>query len=162
MSNPVNQESVLNEISQAFRDCANQEQALETCLAKILAAFDCPVGTIHTLEASTNLLHLRAKRGIPDFILDKVKLIPVGKGMAGIAAERKEAVQICNLQTDNSGVAKPSAKETKMEGSITAPMLINGVLYGTLGIAKPIPYEFSEHETATLMEAGKLIATLLK
>lgn len=162
MTTTLSQENVLNDIRTAFKEGADQNAALETSLAKILAAFDCPVGTIHTLEASTNLLHLRARRGIPDIILDKVKLIPVGKGMAGIAAERKAPVQICNLQTDASGVAKPSAKETKMEGSMTAPMLIDGVLYGTVGIAKPIPYEFTDAETAVLMEAGKLIATLLK
>jgi putative methionine-R-sulfoxide reductase with GAF domain len=108
------------------------------------------------------MLQLRARRGIPDIILDKVKSIPVGKGMAGIAAERKQPVQICNLQTDASGVAKPSAKETKMEGSITVPMLIEGELRGTLGVAKPVPYEFSEEESNLLMDAGALIAGLAR
>ena len=82
--------------------------------------------------------------------------------MAGIAAERKQPVQICNLQTDASGVAKPGAKETKMEGSITVPMLLNGQLRGTLGVAKPIPYEFSDAESGILMEAAALIASLVK
>ena len=103
-----------------------------------------------------------AGRGIPDIILDKVKAIPIGKGMAGIAAERKQPVQVCNLQTDASGVAKPGAKETKMEGSITVPMMLNGVMLGTLGIAKPVPYEFNEEECATLMEIGTILATFTK
>jgi L-methionine (R)-S-oxide reductase len=137
------------------------DTGLQSTLIKILAAFDCPVGTIHTLDSISGMLLIRARQGIPDMILDKVKAIPIGKGMAGIAAERKQAVQVCNLQTDTSGVAKPGAKETKMEGSITAPMLLNGQLYGTLGIAKPIPYEFTEIESGLLMEVGALIAFYL-
>jgi putative methionine-R-sulfoxide reductase with GAF domain len=86
-------------------------------------------------------------------------VIPVGKGMAGIAAQRREVVQMCNLQTDESGVARPSAKETKVEGSMAAPILLNGKLYGTLGVAKPVPYEFNQHEIDTLMQIGERIAS---
>ncbi len=170
MSATLNRETLLADIHSAFASIKTPESktiiaidsACETSLVKILAAFDCPVGTIHTLDPQSKMLMLRAKRGIPDFILDKVKVIPIGKGMAGIAAERMQPVQICNLQTDTSGVAKPSAKETKMEGSITAPMIVDGQLKGTLGIAKPIPYEFSEEETTVLMAAGELLAQLIE
>jgi putative methionine-R-sulfoxide reductase with GAF domain len=89
-------------------------------------------------------------------------MIPIGKGMAGIAAERKQAVQVCNLQTDTSGVAKPAAKDTKMEGSISAPMLLDGKLFGTLGVGKPVPYEFSDEESDSLMAVGSLIASFVK
>lgn len=84
--------------------------------------------------------------------------IPVGKGMAGIAAERMEAVQVCNLQTDDSGVVRPGAKDTKVEGAITAPMIVEGKLYGTLGIAKKDPYEFNDKETKALMRIASAIA----
>ena len=85
-------------------------------------------------------------------------VIPVGKGMAGIAAERKQPVQVCNLQTDDSGVARPSAKLTQMEGSLAAPMLVDGDVRGVLGIAKPTAYDFSDAETDLLMAVGALLA----
>ncbi|MFN6536082.1 MAG: GAF domain-containing protein [Nostoc sp. EkiNYC01] len=110
------------------------------------------------MDRDTQLLHLKAYQGIPEFLLSKMTVIPVGKGMAGVAAERKRPVQICNLQTDESGVARPSAKETKVEGSITVPLILNGQLHGTLGIAKPIPYEFTPEEEETLMEIGEAIS----
>lgn len=138
------------------------DPALEQVLGKLLEAFQCPVGTIHTLDKSTGLLKLRARRGIPESILDKVRMIPIGKGMAGIAAERMQPVQVCNLQTDASGVAKPGAKDTKMEGSISAPMILDGKLLGTVGVAKPIPYEFSDQESAALLAAGAVIASFVK
>ncbi len=156
----IAKQTLLLDVRKSLESSGAPDAKLEAALVKILAAFDCPVGTIHTLDPKSGLLALRARRGIPDIILDKVKLIPIGKGMAGIAAERKQPVQVCNLQTDSSGVAKPGAKETKMEGTITAPMLKHGELRGTLGVAKPIPYEFNEEETALLMELGALIADL--
>lgn len=79
--------------------------------------------------------------------------------MAGIAAERGEPVQVCNLQTDSSGVVRPGARDTKMEGSIAAPMLDSaGALKGTLGVAKPVAYDFTALECDLLMKAGRLIA----
>lgn len=162
MTLTVNREVLIEEVRRIMDRQGTMDPAFDAVLEKLLQSFDCQVGTIHSLDRDTGMLKLRARRGVPDVILDKVRLIPIGKGMAGIAAERKQAVQICNLQTDNSGVAKPMAKETKMEGSVAAPMLNGGVLYGTLGVAKPVAYEFTQEEMDTLMSVGALIANYLK
>ena len=130
----------------------------QSLLSEIISAFDCTTGTIHVLDKETNLLRLKAQQGIPAFLLPKMEAIPIGKGMAGIAAERKKPVEMCNLQTDESGVARPAAKETKVEGSIAVPMLLNGELYGTLGIAKPVPYDFTEEESGGLLRIGESLA----
>ena len=130
----------------------------QTLLTDIIQAFDCSTGTIHTLDKQTTLLQLKAQQGIPEFLLPRMASIPIGKGMAGIAAERKKPVEMCNLQTDDSGVARPAAKETKVEGSIAVPMMLEGELYGTLGIAKPVPYDFTEEETQKLLQIGEEIS----
>ena len=144
MPNTVSKDALLADVRATLQKGGNSDPTMDLVLSKLLEAFQCQVGTIHTIDASTGMLKMRARRGIPDSILDKVRMIPIGKGMAGIAAERKQAVQVCNLQTDTSGVAKPGAKDTKMEGSISAPMMLDGKVYGTVGVGKPIPYEFSE------------------
>jgi len=131
-------------------------------LSDVISAFDCSTGTIHTLNEGTHLLELQAQQGIPDFLLPKMSVIPIGKGMAGIAAERRKPVEMCNLQTDDSGVARPAAKETKVEGSIAAPMMLEGKLYGTLGIAKPVPYDFTEEENQSLIQIGEEISRILR
>ncbi len=124
-------------------------------LSEILSSFDCTTGTVHFLDEKSSLLNLQVEQGIPAFLLPKLSVIPIGKGMAGIAAERREPVEMCNLQTDKSGVARPAAKETKVEGSIAVPMILNGILYGVLGIAKPVPYDFTEVEVNELLKIGK-------
>jgi len=107
------------------------------------------------------MLMLRASNGIPDVVLDRVRGVPIGKGMAGLAAERRQPVQVCNLQSDQSGVAKPIARETRMEGSIAVPMLIGERLCGVLGVAKPVTYEFDQAEIDLLLKIGSLIAEQL-
>lgn len=118
----------------------------------IITHFACPVGTIHRMDDETGLLHLVEKRGIPDAILPAIERIPLGKGMAGLAAERREPVTVCNLQTDQSGQAKPAARLTGMEGSIAVPMLTGGKLCGVLGIAMPSAHEFTELESTLLLQ----------
>lgn len=127
-------------------------------LSDIISHFGCSTGTLHFLEADTSILKLQAQQGIPSFLLPKLSGIPIGKGMAGIAAERREPVEMCNLQTDTSGVARPAAKQTKVEGAIAVPLLLNGTLYGTLGIAKPVPYDFTEDEKTELLQIGEEIS----
>ena len=130
-------------------------------LENIISCFDCTTGTIHFLDKNTSILKLHAHQGIPTFLLPKISEIPIGKGMAGIAAERREPVEICNLQTDESGVARPAARETKVEGSIAVPMILNRVLYGTFGIAKPVPYDFTKEEISELTAIGTEMSRFL-
>lgn len=127
-------------------------------LSAVISGFDCTTGTLHFLDRETQLLKLQAAQGIPDFLLPKLAEIPIGKGMAGIAAERREPVEMCNLQTDSSGVARPAAKETRVAGSIAAPLLLHGDLYGTLGVAKAVPYDFTKEEAHMLLEIGAEIS----
>jgi hypothetical protein len=144
---------LLEELDAAL-DVHGDPGGLSQALQLLLKRFDCTTGTVHLLDES-GILKLAAQRGIPDVVLDKIKAIPVGKGMAGIAAERREPVQLCNLQTDSSGVVRPGAR--------AAPMLnANGVLKGTLGVAKPISYDFTPEECDLLMKAGRRIADRLK
>ncbi|PKA97961.1 GAF domain-containing protein [Flavobacteriaceae bacterium MAR_2009_75] len=149
----------LPELEEIYTEIQKAEPNWEAVLQSIIVRFGCSTGTLHFLEQKTSLLQLEAQIGIPSFLIPKLETIPIGKGMAGIAAERKAPVEMCNLQTDDSGVARPAAKETKVEGSIAVPLLKEGVLHGTLGIAKPLPYDFTEEEKNELLKIGEAIAS---
>ncbi len=151
-------DGILGNVTEKLQQGGELATRLGSVLDDLLHHFRCSAGTIHLL-AGSGFLELIAQRGLPEVVVAKIKMIPVGKGMAGIAAERREPVQVCNLQTDTSGVVRPGARDTKMEGSVAAPMIgADGVLKGTLGIAKPVPYEFAPEECDLLMRAGALIA----
>jgi signal transduction protein with GAF and PtsI domain len=154
-------DAIEDSIERTLSERGATPEALHAVLERILALFDCQVGTLHRLDAASQRLHLLAHRGVPESILGAVREIPVGKGMAGLAAERRQPVQVCNLQRDDSGVAKPAARETRMEGSVALPILVEGELRGTLGVAKPIVYEFTSEEIARLLAIASRIGRFL-
>ena len=130
-------------------------------LRSIITHFQADSGTIHMLE-SDGVLHLKAaSEGLPEPVLAAVRLVPIGKGMAGLAVERGEPVDTCNLQTDSTGNVKPGARATGMEGAIVVPIFAGDKPVGALGIANRATRTFSQEETALLMEAGRAIAVTL-
>ena len=131
----------------------------DATLAAALAHFDCQAGTVHLLRDGA--LELAAHRNIPPPVVEIVAHVPIGKGIAGLAAERREAVTICNLQTDTSGQARPAAKMTGMEGSLAVPMLAGDKLRGVLGIAKPSAYDWPPEEIALLTRLAAALAERL-
>ena len=130
-------------------------------LNSVAGDFDCITATLHRLDPADQHLKMVAYQGIPPQIMPMIQSIPVGKGIAGAAAERLAPVELCNLQTDTSGVAKPDAKQTKVQGSLAVPVMDDDRLCGTLGIGKVVPYDFSEAEKAKLMEIAADVASRL-
>ena len=125
-------------------------------LATVIAHFKAESGTVH-LMGPDGALHLKASQGIPEVVLERVRVVPVGKGMAGLAAQRKQPVTVCNLQTDTSGDVRPGAKLTGMEGAIASPMLAGDKVVGVLGVANRGARTFTDEEEAGLMEAGRVM-----
>lgn len=107
------------------------------------------------------LLHLAAHANIPPHIVLIVDKVPVGKGIAGLAAERREPISLCNLQTDTSGAARPNAKQTGMEGSVAVPMMVNDEVRGVLGVAKATAYDWSDSEKSSLLEIASALGDKL-
>ncbi len=128
-------------------------------LATILADFGCQTGTLHKSTPDGEHLELVCQVGVPDFLLEKIRLIPFGKGIAGVAALRREPVELCNLQEDLGGVAKPDARATGVSGSLAVPIIDeeSGKVAGTLGIGKHAPYDFTDDEKERLArEAARI------
>lgn len=131
------------------------ESKLSASLEAIVAEFNADSGTIHLLEAD-GILHLKAATAsIPEAVLERVRLVPIGKGMAGLAAQRKEPITVCNLQTDTSGDVRPGARATGMEGALVVPVFRGEEVAGTLGIANRAARTFTAEEIARLVELGR-------
>lgn len=114
-------------------------------------------GTIHGLGPD-GLLHLEARAGnIPAELLPLIEKIPVGKGIAGLAVERKTPVDLCNLQTDQSGAVRPGARQTGVKGSICVPIMAGERAVGALGIGTGEERQFREDETQLLLAVGRIL-----
>jgi L-methionine (R)-S-oxide reductase len=130
----------------------------DEALAHIVDHFAADSGTIHFVEAD-GLLHLAAVTlGMPDAVLATIRRIPVGKGMAGLAVERRTPVDACNIQTDTSGDVRPGARATALSGAIVVPIFRGDDVVGALGVANRSERSFSDKEIADLMRAARVLA----
>lgn len=130
-------------------------------LNDILQAFGCQTGTIHRTDSTGEHLDLVCQTGVPEVLMEKISRIPFGKGIAGVAAQSREPVELCNLQQDLGGVAKVDARKTGVAGSLAVPVISSaGQVLGTLGIGKYVPYDFSDAEKQRLADHAAELAAL--
>jgi len=125
----------------------------------VVRHFGADSGTVHFLEKD-GLLHLAAAQGLPPAMLPIIQQIPRGKGMAGLAVERRRPVDACNIQTDASGDVRPGAKASGQEGAIVVPIFGGEDVVGALGIANRRERTFTPEEQDELIAAGRVIAAL--
>lgn len=141
-------------------------ERVDRALGCIADAFGARTATVHRVgdDPERATLHLVAWRGLPPRILEITREIPFGKGMAGLCAQRREPVSVCNLQTDTSGQARPGARETRVGGGIVVPVLDeeSGSVVGTLGVGKGDEHEFTEGELAVLAACARVLKSALQ
>jgi putative methionine-R-sulfoxide reductase with GAF domain len=126
---------------------------MQAQLEEIIRQFNADTGSIHLLE--NDLLILKAHVGLTPEVVQIVSLVPIGKGMAGLAAQRNEPVSTCNIQTDRTGNVNSGARATGVNGAIVVPIRdASGQVCGTLGIGVHHDYEFTAAETASLLETA--------
>jgi signal transduction protein with GAF and PtsI domain len=131
----------------------------QATLESAIAQLNAESGTVHRLGDDGHL-HLSAIVGqYPPPVMDAIRRIPVGKGLAGLAAERREPVTVCNIQEDASGQTRPGARATGMEGAITVPCIDDsGTLRAVLGIANRSARTFASDEVSALLSRGRELA----
>ena len=146
-----------NQITALIKASGGRDAAWQGVLGLMLARFNSETGTIHLLDQEQQLLHLAAQKGVPPPVLEHVRLIPVGKGIAGQTVVRDGPVTMCNLQTDSGGVARPSARQTGVGGALCVPMRDGATIVGTIGVGTRREYEYTQEERDLLEEIGRSI-----
>jgi hypothetical protein len=123
----------------------DDKPALQDWLQTFIGTHDGVAGTVHVREHDG--LKLAASVNIPPPVARAVEWVPNGKGMAGLAMQRKEPVQTCNLQEDNSGNVKPGAKAVNAQAAIALPVIsADGQVKAVVGIAFHGERDFSAQD----------------
>lgn len=103
-------------------------------LTELLNAHGAVAGTVH-LRCGDEL-ELVAAVNIPDKVVEIVRRVPRGKGMAGLALERNAPVLTCDLQTDTSGDVRPGARAVDAQAAVALPVRDEmGEVRATVGLA---------------------------
>src|SRR5215471_13613489 len=91
-------------------------------------------GSVHYWNGAA--LELAAAVNLPEVVKKVTAIVPRGKGMAGLAYERNEAVTSCNIQTDTSGHVKPGARAVDARAAAALPVRDGvGAVRAVVGIA---------------------------
>jgi hypothetical protein len=122
---------------------------LETWLRAYLQKNGGVAGTIHLRGAEA--LELKAAVNIPPKVVELVRAIPRGKGMAGLAWERDEPVHTCNLKTDQTGDVRTGAKAVDANAAVAIPIHdAEGEIRGVVGIAYMGERDITQEELDSL------------
>ena len=145
-------------ISEILESQGESGALLQQVLTEIAGYFQARTCTFHRALKSEGFLELIGQVGLPPHIAEIAGRIPFGKGMAGVCAERREPVTMCNLQTDDTGVARPSAKDTKVEGAVVVPLMNgDGEVIATLGVGKDGEHDYGSEEIKTLEQCASVL-----
>jgi hypothetical protein len=130
---------------------------VQTWLATFLKDAGSVAGTVHLHQDGG--LRLAAAVNIPPKVQEIVAWVPNGKGMAGLALERGESVQTCNLQEDRSGAVKPGAKAVNAQAAIAMPVRnATGSIVAVVGAAFAGEREIQGEELDSLQRAAESLA----
>lgn len=113
-------------------------------------------GTVHLFENGG--LRLASTVNIPPPVQQAVAWVPSGKGMAGLALERREPIQTCNLKEDNSGNVRPGAKAVNAQAAVALPISDGSAgVRAVVGIAFAHEHEFTQIELDELTAAASTV-----
>ena len=126
---------------------------MDEWLSSFLNRFNAVAGTVHVRHGEA--LELVASRNIPEQVLLATRIIPKGKGMAGLAWERATPVQTCNLKEDETGDVRPGAKAVNAQAAVALPVSgPSGELRAVVGVAWMHSEVLSETLLAELQQSA--------
>lgn len=133
-----------------------ENQVQQQWLVSLVEQLGGSAGTVHVQRDED--LYLTAAHNIPPNVVAIVARVPRGKGMAGVAQVKKQPVQTCNLQTDDTGNIKPGAKAVNAQAAIALPVLNEaGTVRAVVGIAWSNEAEIGAAEQQTMMEMASAL-----
>ncbi len=125
-------------------------------LTEFLNAEGAVAGTVHL--RSGDELELVAAVNIPEQVVEVVRRVPRGKGMAGLVLERNAPVLTCDLQTDTSGDVRPGARAVDAQAAVALPVRDEaGEVRATVGLAFAEDRVLGEAELDRLGKAAQAL-----
>jgi phosphotransferase system enzyme I (PtsP) len=118
------------------------------------------VCSVYLVEADLTRLTLSATIGLYREAVGRVQL-PVGEGLVGLAAERREPVVVERAESHPRYKYFPETGEERFSSLMAAPLIVRGVTIGVLVVQTREPRQFDAHEVAMFQTCAQLIAPIV-
>jgi L-methionine (R)-S-oxide reductase len=122
------------------------------------------MGSVHLTEpAAEGEMVLVAAHNLSVGIQNGAAIAEVGKGMAGVTAERREPLAFPDLKADRSDIPHPEDRSSGSRGSVIVPVLSSdgSSLVAVVGLGFPEPRDFGEAEIATYTSDAERVRELV-
>ena len=130
-------------------------QKLQEAFKSYLAEHESVAGSVHTVRGET--LVLAASMNLPEPVREVVAVVPKGKGMAGLALERRRAVMTCDLQSDETGDVQPGARAVAASAAVAIPILDpSGDVRAVVGLAFARERQITDDEVERYTRSAEL------
>jgi GAF domain-containing protein/anti-sigma regulatory factor (Ser/Thr protein kinase) len=151
--------SRMESISQvAFNHLSIEPIVLERLLAQVGAVLYTDTAAVFELDDERQTLVARASNG-PEEVERGVR-VPVGRGFAGLVAERGAPVRSSELEGELELVS-PMLREHGIVSLLGVPLLVEDQLLGVLHVGSREPREFTDDDVALLELAASRLAVAL-
>jgi signal transduction histidine kinase len=143
LARSVEELRALGEVSQAVNSTLDVETVLTTIVAKAVQLSGTEAGAIYTFDPSREEFRLRATHGMDDAINAEIKnrYIQIGDTVVGVAATRREPVQIPDLH-NNPSAALDVIVRAGFRALLVVPLLSTEGIVGALIVRRKRPGEF--------------------
>ncbi|MEA2413122.1 MAG: phosphoserine phosphatase RsbU/P, partial [Thermoleophilaceae bacterium] len=143
----------------AFNNLSVDEDVLQQLLARVRAVLDTDTAAVYELDDEEQTLVARASKGIGGEDVERGVRVPVGRGFAGMVAERR--VPVRSSEIPDLELVSPLMREQGIVSLVGVPLVVDGRLLGVLHAGTRQPRVFSGDDVALLELAAERLAVAL-
>jgi phosphotransferase system enzyme I (PtsP) len=152
--------SLLADVAEVVARSHDLDETLQNVVELVAKRLDTDVCSVYLIEADLTRLTLSATIGLYREAVGRVQL-PVGEGLVGLAAERREAVVVERAESHPRYKYFPETGEERFSSLMAAPLIVRGVTIGVLVVQTREPRQFDAHEISMFQTCAQLIAPVV-
>jgi PAS domain S-box-containing protein len=145
----------LNSIAASVQQHLHLDDMLQNTLDEVMGIFNIPAAEILIYDLDSNLLFIRAHRGLsPDMV--NIGVLQLGAGLAGQVAKTKEPLFVRALDSQH-GIPQKILKKENLISYAGVPLLKKNKLMGVFGLFTQTIRIFTTEEQQLLSEIGEIV-----
>ncbi|MGA2751429.1 MAG: ATP-binding protein, partial [Verrucomicrobiota bacterium] len=153
--------ALLAEAASRLLNSDDPQSVMKEVCGKVLEFLDCQVFLNFLVDEKEERLRLNAWGGIPASEAAKIEWLDYGVGLCGCAARDRACVVAGNIQ-ERSDPRTKLVKRYGIEACAAHPLMVAGVLLGTLCFGTRTRKDFTEEELSLMKAVGDLVATAIE
>jgi GAF domain-containing protein/anti-sigma regulatory factor (Ser/Thr protein kinase) len=143
----------------AFNHLSVDEEVLEQLLTRVREVLDTDTAAVYELDDEEQTLVARASKGMGGKDVERGVRVPVGRGFAGLVAERCEPVR--SSEVPDLELVSPLMREQGIVSLVGVPLVVEGRLLGVLHAGTREERVFTGDDVALLELAAERLAIAL-